>query len=112
MKFVDEMRNQNPNAQVKICRDHCGPGFNGNYDISDTYATIEDDIKRGFDLIHVDFCHYLTVEAGVTVVPVSALYASDDIDHLVRFCFCKRDEVLDAAVHRLNAHFVKSTTGD
>lgn len=58
MKFVDEMKSQNPNAQVKICRDHCGPGFNGNYDLSDTYATIEEDIKQGFDLIHIDFCHY------------------------------------------------------
>jgi aspartate/methionine/tyrosine aminotransferase len=66
----------------------------------------------GFDGSDVDFCRYLTVEAGVTVVPVSALYASDDIDHLVRFCFCKRDEVLNAAVHRLSAHFVKDTTGD
>lgn len=59
----------------------------------------------------VDFCRYLTVEAGVTVVPVSALYASDDIDHLIRFCFCKRDEVLDAAVDRLSAHFEKRGTG-
>ncbi|TFH46883.1 MAG: aminotransferase class I/II-fold pyridoxal phosphate-dependent enzyme, partial [Lysobacterales bacterium] len=57
----------------------------------------------------VDFCRYLTVEAGVTAVPVSALYASDDINHLIRFCFCKRDEVLNAALDRLRAHFVKRT---
>jgi aspartate/methionine/tyrosine aminotransferase len=38
-----------------------------------------------FDGTDEDFCRYLTVEAGVTVVPVSALYATDDIDHLVRF---------------------------
>jgi len=58
MEFVNGMRKQNPNAEVKICRDHCGPGFNGNSDISDTYTTIEDDIKCGFDLIHIDFCHF------------------------------------------------------
>lgn len=58
MEFVEEMRILNPNAEVKICRDHCGPGFNGNFDILDTYATIEDDIKNGFDLIHIDFCHF------------------------------------------------------
>jgi len=58
MEFVEEMRRQNPHAQVSICRDHCGPGFNGNYDIADTYATIAEDIKQGFDLIHIDFCHY------------------------------------------------------
>jgi len=63
----------------------------------------------GFDTGDVDFCRYLTVEAGVTAVPVSALYASDDIDHLVRFCFCKRDEVLNGAIDRLSEHFVKRT---
>jgi len=74
-----------------------------------TYFMNVDFRPLGFDGSDVDFCRYLTIEAGVTVVPVSALYASDDIDHLVRFCFCKRDEVLNAAVDRLSAHFVKGT---
>jgi aspartate/methionine/tyrosine aminotransferase len=74
-----------------------------------TYFMNVDFRALGFDGSDVDFCRYLTIEAGVTVVPVSALYASDDIDHLVRFCFCKRDEVLNAAVDRLSAHFVKRT---
>jgi hypothetical protein len=58
MQYVGEMRKQYPMAQVKICRDHCGPGFNGNHDLKDVYKTIEADIKAGFDLIHIDFCHY------------------------------------------------------
>jgi len=58
MRFVGDTRKQNPNAQIKICRDHCGPGFNGNHDIADTYATIEEDVAQGFDLIHIDFCHF------------------------------------------------------
>jgi hypothetical protein len=58
MGFVQEMRRAYGNANVKVCRDHCGPGFNGNADITDTYNTIEDDIKSGFDLIHIDFCHF------------------------------------------------------
>jgi hypothetical protein len=58
MEYVREMKEQNPNAQVAVCRDHCGPGFNGNHDLQDTYATIEDDIAQGFDLIHIDFCHF------------------------------------------------------
>lgn len=72
-----------------------------------TYFMNVDFRPLGFDGNDVDFCRYLTVEAGVTVVPVSALFASDDIDHLVRFCFCKRDDVLNAAVDRLSSHFVK-----
>jgi hypothetical protein len=58
MEFVGEMKKQYPLAKVKVCRDHCGPGFNGNHDIKDAYKTIDEDIKTGFDLIHIDFCHY------------------------------------------------------
>lgn len=58
MDFVKKMKFVYPNSDVKICRDHCGPGFNGNYDLSDCYQTMEDDIKNGFDLMHVDFCHF------------------------------------------------------
>jgi aspartate/methionine/tyrosine aminotransferase len=72
-----------------------------------TYFMNVDFRPLGFDGGDVDFCRYLTLEAGVTVVPVSALYASDDIDHLVRFCFCKRDEVLNGAIDRLSTHFMK-----
>lgn len=56
--FIKQMQKIYPNSDVISCRDHCGPGFNGNYDITDTYKTIESDIKNGFDLIHIDFCHF------------------------------------------------------
>jgi hypothetical protein len=42
-------------GKVKICRDHCGPGFNNNYSLKDVYRTIDSDIENGFDLIHIDF---------------------------------------------------------
>lgn len=58
MAYVKEMRKRYPAAKVKICRDHCGPGFNGNYDLKDVYKTIDADIKEGFDLIHIDFCKH------------------------------------------------------
>lgn len=57
MEYVRKMRNKYPNSQVCICRDHCGPGFKNN-DINDVYQTIDSDIANGFDLIHIDFCHY------------------------------------------------------
>lgn len=56
--FVNKMKQKYTQSAVLVCRDHCGPGFNGNYDLSDTYKTIEEDIKNGFDLIHIDFCHF------------------------------------------------------
>lgn len=49
----------------------------------------------------VAVCERLTREAGVTPVPVSAFYQADAPQHFIRFCFSKRDEVLDGAVERL-----------
>jgi N-succinyldiaminopimelate aminotransferase len=37
----------------------------------------------------------------VTAVPLSAFYAGDAPQNFIRFCFAKRDEVLDDAVGRL-----------
>jgi hypothetical protein len=58
MDFVKEMKQRYPQSNVKVCRDHCGPGFNGNHDLADVYATIKSDIENGFDLIHIDFCNF------------------------------------------------------
>jgi aspartate/methionine/tyrosine aminotransferase len=51
----------------------------------------------------VEAARRMTVEAGVTTVPMSAFYKGKAPSHLLRFCFCKRDEVLDEAVARLKA---------
>jgi N-succinyldiaminopimelate aminotransferase len=47
------------------------------------------------------FCRRLTVDGGVTGVPVSAFYAGEPPTHLLRFCFCKKMSVLLEAVERL-----------
>ena len=49
-----------------------------------------------------DLCKRMTVEAGVTAVPMWAFYDSDGPRHFVRFWFSKRDEVLDDAIARLS----------
>lgn len=51
----------------------------------------------------VEAAQRMTVEAGVTTVPMSAFYQENPPHYLLRFCFCKRDEVLDEAVARLKA---------
>lgn len=38
---------------------------------------------------------------GVAAVPVSAFAEGPTYDHLLRFAFCKRDDVLDGAIQRL-----------
>lgn len=49
----------------------------------------------------VAFCERLVREHGVAAIPVSAFYAQDAIRSVVRFCFAKRDAVLDGALARL-----------
>lgn len=71
-----------------------------------TYFINADIRPLGFGGSDVDFCREITTEAGVTAVPVSAFYASDDApDNFVRFCFSKQDAILDAAVDKLGAYF-------
>jgi N-succinyldiaminopimelate aminotransferase len=50
----------------------------------------------------LQFCRELPERAGVVAVPVQ-VFADDPAPwrHLVRFAFCKRDEVLDEAIGRL-----------
>ncbi len=50
------------------------------------------------------FCHDLPARAGVVAVPVQ-VFVDDRPSwrHLVRFAFCKRDEVLDEAIDRLTS---------
>lgn len=63
----------------------------------------------GFNGSDEAFCRHLTTEAGVAAVPLSAFYAGGENTGFVRFCFCKRDEVLEEAIARLNRHFGKSS---
>jgi N-succinyldiaminopimelate aminotransferase len=50
----------------------------------------------------VDFCRALPERCGVVAVPTQVFYDHPDAGRrLVRFAFCKRDEVLDEAIARL-----------
>ncbi len=52
----------------------------------------------------VAFVRSLVHQAGVAAVPAQVFYADQNEGrHLVRFAFCKRDEVLDEAAARLRA---------
>lgn len=64
-----------------------------------TYFISADVASLGLDTANL--CETMTVEAGVTAVPLSAFYASDPPKTFVRFCFAKKDEILDEALSRL-----------
>ena len=49
----------------------------------------------------VDFARALTIDGGVTTIPLSVFYGSDGPTHFVRFAFCKKQSTIDAALTRL-----------
>ncbi len=70
-----------------------------------SYFVTADFAPLGFAGDDVAFCRHITEAAGVTAIPVSAFYERDAPGHYARFAFCKRPEVLDAAVARLSRQF-------
>lgn len=53
------------------------------------------------DLPEADFCQWLTREVGVAAIPLSAFYGNGFDQKVIRFCFAKKDETLQAALQRL-----------
>ncbi len=63
---------------------------------ADPLAGNEDDIT---------FCRRITEEARVAAVPVSAFYPDGNQRCFIRFCFSKKDAVLEEALTRLRCYF-------
>ena len=55
------------------------------------------EFTKGSDL---EFCEWLAKEVGVAAVPGSSFF-KEDVNHLIRFHFAKKNETLTAAVERL-----------
>jgi N-succinyldiaminopimelate aminotransferase len=73
------------------------------FDTGGTYFVVTDVTALGFS-DGAEFCWSLPERIGVAAVPVSVFCADPDLGRsLVRFAFCKRDEVLTEAVSRLAA---------
>jgi len=66
----------------------------GSYFICGTYDDISDEADK-------DFSIRITKEYGVTTIPVSVFYRAATDNKVVRFCFAKKEETLEAAVERL-----------
>ena len=66
-----------------------------------TYFINVDLAASGIDEPDAAFAERLVREFGVAAIPVSAFYAQDAVTSVLRFCFAKRDTVLDAALERL-----------
>ncbi len=66
----------------------------GSYFICGTYERISDEADK-------DLAIRMTKEVGVATIPVSAFYQNGKDDKVLRFCFSKKKETLEAAVERL-----------
>jgi len=92
-------------------RDRFGAGLAAlGYDVvpcASTYFIVAD-ISRHTSLDDAEYCKKLTIEAGVAAVPLSAFYEGAGPRNFIRFCFSKRDEVLDEALLRLKTRALGS----
>jgi methionine aminotransferase len=66
----------------------------GSYFICAKYERISDEKDS-------DFAIRITKEYGVAVIPVSVFYKHGTDNKVIRFCFCKKNETLEAAVEKL-----------
>ncbi|MBX9859717.1 MAG: aminotransferase [Sphingomonas sp.] len=66
-----------------------------------TYFLSIDLTASGIAMGDVAFCEWLVEERGVAAIPVSAFYARDAVTNVVRLCFAKVDDTIDAALERM-----------
>lgn len=67
-----------------------------------TYFQLADYSKIS-NLNDVSFCEWLTKEVGVAAIPLSVFYHEPAPQSIIRFCYAKTDETLQAASERLCA---------
>ena len=81
-------------AQLQGTRLKALPVAGGYFQLAD-YSAIS-------DLPDAEFCRWLTTEKGVTAIPLSPFYESaPERQRLIRLCFAKNQDTLDAAILRL-----------
>ncbi|MGH3909704.1 MAG: pyridoxal phosphate-dependent aminotransferase, partial [Pseudonocardiaceae bacterium] len=100
--WVEQQRAALQDKQHRLARGLHAAGF-GVCRSEGTYFVCADVRPLGYT-DGIEFCRDLPTRAGVVAVPVQ-VFVDDPAPwrHVVRFAFCKRDEVLDDAVARLAA---------
>jgi len=70
-------------------------------DCEATYFLCVDLEASGIALGDVEFCDRAVAEAGVAAIPVSAFYAEDPVTNVIRLCFAKKPDTIEAGVAAL-----------
>jgi len=72
--------------------------------LADSSKLPKNAFKGSFAQKDWNVCSWLTTEIGVAAIPPSAFYSKEHQElgaNIVRFCFCKKDSVLEEAGNRL-----------
>lgn len=70
----------------------------GTYFLSADFSAIQPGMSA------TELCHSLVREAKVAAIPLDAFYTDDRKRPVLRFCFCKREDVLETALTRLESY--------
>jgi N-succinyldiaminopimelate aminotransferase len=105
-EYYDELRASLQAKRDRLCAGLAEVGFDV-FRPQGTYFVTTDVRSLGYDN-GVEFCRMLPQRCGVVAIPHEVFYDHVEVGRpLVRWAFCKRDEVLDEAVERLRKAFTR-----
>ena len=95
--WLQPMRHRFERSRDLMARGLASAGY-ATLDVAATYFMCVDLEASGISLNDEDFAAAAVKKAGVAVVPLSAFAECDPSRHLVRLCFSKKDETIEAGV--------------
>jgi aspartate/methionine/tyrosine aminotransferase len=95
--WIEPMRQRFARGRDRLASGLQAAGFATLHPAS-TYFLCVDLQASGIGMTDEEFAAAAVEQAGVAVVPVSAFAEEDPPRHIVRLCFAKRDETIDAGV--------------
>jgi aspartate/methionine/tyrosine aminotransferase len=95
--WIEPMRQRFSRALIRMSEGLKQAGYEV-LEPASTYFLCVDLKASGLDVDDQTFATAAVEQAGVATVPVSAFAEQDPSRHLVRLCFAKRDETIDAGV--------------
>jgi N-succinyldiaminopimelate aminotransferase len=98
--YYREMRGRFAEARDFLARGLDQAGFR-TLAAEGTYFLCVDLAASGIGVDDETFCVAAVREAGVAAIPLSSFYAEDPADNVIRLCFAKRRETLEAGIERL-----------
>ena len=70
-------------------------------DSEGTYFLCVDLTASGIKMGDAEFCRRAVAEAGVAAIPLSAFYAEDPVTNVIRLCYAKKAETIEAGIAAL-----------